>query len=205
MPSVPSVKGSVFASVVEDVLKSLARGSLRREQLGRWLRPEDIALLDEKIGISSWYPISAYTHMGELLRDVEGGGNNEYLRQCGRQTARRLLEAGLYSQLEYLHRAEVGKTSGDRARFEAFGRDLRLLTTISASILSFSHWAMKPDPDHDRQYLIEVSEAKDVPEVLCWRSDVFINEMATEHGEADLWKWWRPRQDLVLFRMTRKL
>ena len=35
---------------------------------------------------------------------------------------------------------------------EAFGRDLRLLTTISASILSFSRWAMKLDPDHDRQY-----------------------------------------------------
>ena len=205
MPSVPSVKGSVFATVVEDVQKSLGRGAVRREQLRRWLQPEDIAFLDQKIVVSSWYPITAYTHMGELLRDVEGGGNNEYLRQCGRQTAQRLLEAGLYSQLEYLHRAEVGKTSGDRARFEAFGRDLRLLTTISASILSFSRWAMKPVPDYDCRYLIEVSEARDVPEVLCWRSDGFINEMATQHGDSDLWNWSRIRQDLVVFRMTRKL
>lgn len=205
MPSVPSVKGSVFASVVEDVCKSIASGAVARDQLHRWLRPEDIALLDEKIGVSSWYPINSYTRMGELLRDVQGGGSNEYLRQCGRQTARRLLEAGLYSQLEYLHRAEIGKASGDRARFEAFGRDLRLLTTISASILSFSRWAMKLDPDHDSQYMIEVSEAQDFPEVLCWRSDGFINEMATHHGESDLWRWSRPRQDLVVFRMTRKL
>jgi len=205
MPWGPSVKGSVFASVVEDVCKSLASGAVRRDQLHRWLKPEDIALLDEKIGISSWYPIGSYTHMGELLRDVEGGGRNEYLRQCGRRTARRLLEAGLYSQLEYLHRAEVGKASGDRARFEAFGRDLRLLTTISASILSFSRWAMKVDPDHERKYVIEVSDASDFPEVLCWRSDGFINEMATHHGDADLWTWSRPRPDFVLFRMTRQL
>ncbi|HTF34622.1 MAG TPA: hypothetical protein VK714_13110 [Myxococcota bacterium] len=205
MPSVPSIKGSVFATVVEDVCKSLATGALTRDQLDRWLQPEDIALLDEKIGVSSWYPIHSYTRMGELLRDVEGGGSNEYLRQCGRQTARRLLEAGLYSQLEYLHRAEVAKASGGRARFEAFGRDLRLLTTISASILSFSRWTVKPDAGHDLQYLIEVSEAQDFPEVLCWRSDGFVNEMAMQHGDSDLWRWSRPCQDLVVFQMTRKL
>ncbi|HBZ70025.1 MAG TPA: hypothetical protein DEP35_09935 [Deltaproteobacteria bacterium] len=205
MPSVPSIKGSVFATVVEDVGKSLAKGAVRRDQLSRWLRPEDIAFLDEKIAVASWYPIHSYTRMGELLRDVEGGGSHEYLRQCGRQTARRLLEAGFYSQLQYLHRAEVGRASGDRARFEAFGRDLRLLTTISASILSFSRWTVKPDAENDLQYVIEVSEAKDFPEVLCWRSDGFVNEMATQHGDSDLWRWSRPRQDLVVFRMTRRL
>jgi hypothetical protein len=205
MPSVPSVKGSVFSSVVEDVLKSIEKGAVRKDQLGRWLRPEDLALLDEKINVATWYPISAYARMGELLRDVEGGGNNEYLRQLGRQTARRLLDAGFYSQLEYLHRAEIGRANGDRARFEAFGRDLRLLTTISASILSFSRWAMKPDPERPLQYLIEVSEAKDFPEVLCWRSEGFINEMATNHGDPDLWRWSRPRRELVVFSMTRKL
>jgi len=205
MPAVPSIKGSVFATVVEDVGKSLASGAVQRDQLARWLRPEDIALLGGKISVSSWYPIQSYTRMGELLRDVEGGGDNEYLRQCGRQTARRLLEAGLYSQLEYLHRAEVGKASGERARFEAFGRDLRLLTTISASILSFSRWTVKPDASNDLQYVIEVSEAQDFPEVLCWRSDGFVNEMATQHGDSDLWCWSRWRQDLVVFRMTRKL
>jgi hypothetical protein len=205
MPSVPSVKGSVFATVVEDVLKSLARGAVKREQLSRWLRPEDLPFLDERIGVSTWYPIHSYTRMNELLRDVEGGGDNEYLRQCGRRTARRLLEAGFYSQLEYIHRTEFGRVIGDRARFEAFGRDMRLLTTISASILSFSRWAMKLDAEYDSRYLIEVTEAADFPEVLCWRSDGFINEMATQHGKGHLWCWERPLQDLVLFRMTREL
>ena len=77
MPAVPSIKGSVFATVVEDVGKSLASGSVKRDQLSRWLRPEDIALLGEKIAVASWYPIQSYTRMGLLLRDVEGGGDNE--------------------------------------------------------------------------------------------------------------------------------
>jgi hypothetical protein len=143
--------------------------------------------------------------MNELLRDTEGGGSNEYLRERGRQTARRLLEAGLYQQLEYLHATQLKRAKDPRARFEAFGRDLRLLNTLSASILNFSKWESKPDPERQDRYVIEVSEARDFPEVLCWRSDGFVNEMATEHGEPDLWRWERAAPALVVFRMVRSL
>lgn len=202
MPGTPSIKGSVFGAVVEDVNKLRTRGGLRETDLDRWLRPEDRALLDEDILVSSWYDIGHYTRMSELLRDVEGGGDPEYLREAGRRTARRLLEAGLYAQLEYLHRAEVQRAEGARARFEAFGRDLRKLATLSGSILSFSKWTAVPEEDRTR-YRIDVTEAQDFPEVLCWRSDGFVNEMATQHGDPDLWTWERVSTDLVVFRMVR--
>ncbi len=205
MPSVPSIKGSVFAAVVEGVNKLVAGGEISRTELSRWLEPQDIDFLDQEIHVSEWYDIRAYSHMSELLRDIEGKGSNDYLRQLGRQTARRLLEAGLYQQLEYLHGTQLEKAKDPRARFEAFGRDLRLLTTLSASILNFSKWESKPDPKRDDRYVINVSEARDVPEVLCWRSDGFVNEMATEHGEPDLWCWERTAPDLVVFRMIRSL
>ena len=201
----PSIKGSVFAAVVEDVRKLLARGELTRAEAGRWAEPDDLRHLDEEIHVSHWYDIRAYERLSLLLRDVEGAGSDEFLRQKGRATARRLLEAGLYAQLQYLQRAGVSKQIDSKARFEAFGHDLRMLTTLSASILSFSRWTPKPDPERKHRYVIEVSEAKDFPEVLAWRSDGFINEMATRHGDKDLWTWDRPRQDLVLFRMTRAL
>lgn len=204
MAAVPSIKGSVFAAVVEDVAKLLERGRLRPEEAERWLEPGDLKLLTSPISISSWYDIRAYTRMNELLRDVEGGGDPRYLRERGRETARRLLEAGLYAQLEFLHRTEVSMAQGSAARFEAFGRDLRKLNTLSASILNFSRWAAVPDPEHGR-YRIEVSEAEHFPEVLCWRSDGFVNEMAVQHGEGDLWYWERPARDLVVFRMLRSL
>jgi len=203
MAPVPSIKGSVFAGLVEHVRKLVTGGKLSADELSRWLEPPDVDLLEQEIGLSEWYDIAIYVRMSELLRDVEGRGSNEYLREMGRLTARRLLEAGLYQQLEYLQRTALAKATEARARFEAFGRDLRLLTTLSGSILNFSRWASKPDPKEARRYVIEVSEAREFPEVLCWRSDGLINEMARQHGEPDLWRWERPRADLILFRMVR--
>ncbi len=63
----------------------------------------------------------------------------------------------------------------------------------------------KPDAERADRYVIEVSDAKDMPEALCWRSDGFVNEMATHHGDKDLWTWKREKPDLVIFRMTRAL
>ena len=203
MSSVPSIKGSVFSGVVEDVNKLLQSGLASRREAKRWLQPEDFALLDVPVVITRWYDIRSYARMNELLRDVEGGGSNQYLRTLGRQTANRLLEAGLYSQLEYLNRTEVSKVGDGPMRFAAFGRDLRLLTTISASILNFSRWTSQPDPDCAARYLIEVTEARDFPEVLAWRSDGFVNQMATVHGDPDLWSWARVGADRIVFRMIR--
>jgi hypothetical protein len=203
MTAAPSIKGSVFAGVVDDVLKLLGSGRVSREEAARWLQPADLALLEEPVLITRWYDIQAYARMGELLRDVEGDGSNEYLRQLGRQTAQRLLEAGLYSQLEYLHRVEVATAVDGPTRVSAFGRDLRLLTTLSASILNFSRWVVRPDPGQAARYVIDVTEAKAFPEVLAWRSDGFVNEMATQHGDPDLWSWQRVAADHIVFRMVR--
>jgi hypothetical protein len=203
MSSQPSIKGSVFSAVVEDVNKLLTRGGISKTELARRLPAEDILLLGQTIGAASWYDIRAYTRMSELLRDVDGDGSNDYLRERGRQTARRLLEAGFYAQLEYLHRAEVGRTTGARARFEAFGRDLRKLTTLSGSILNFSRWSSKIDPQREGCFLLEVAEARDFPEVLAWRSEGFVNEMGTAHGDPDLWCWERVSPELIIFRMNR--
>jgi len=206
MPSVPSIKGSAFRTLVEDVAKLLARQALSNSEAERWLEPEDFALLDQGIVISRWYDIRSYTRMSELLREVEGEGSNEYLRARGRRTAQRLLEAGLYAQLEYLQRTESAKTDDEEARLGAFGRDLRLLTTLSASILNFSKWVSRSDPDQKRRYLIEVSEAQDFPEVLCWTSDGFVNHMAAQHRRGDnLWSWQRMGPDRIIFRMSRPL
>ena len=205
MGAIPSIKGSVFASVVEDARKLIERGGISRDEVARRLTPDDERLLGVEIYVSHWYDIRAYARFSELLRDVEGEGDNEFLRQKGRDTAKRLLEAGLYAQLEYLQRAGVSKVTDPAARFEAFGRDLRLLCTLSGSILNFSRWTPTPDPAQAGRYLIQVFEAKDMPEALCWRSDGFVNEMATQHGDKDLWTWERQGKDLVVFRMTRSL
>ncbi|HXI02054.1 MAG TPA: hypothetical protein VNI57_02650 [Candidatus Saccharimonadales bacterium] len=199
----PSIKGSVFSRVVEDVNKAIADGRVSRADLSRWLEPGDCDLLEERVALSSWYDIRSYDRMNALLLEVEGEGDLDYFRQQGLATAKFLLKRGFYSQLEYLHRTEVSRQQDPQRRFEAFGRDIRLVASLSAGILNFSVWTSKPDPDHPLRHLIEVSEAEDVSEALAHRSEGFINGMATSHGTGRLWDYTRPRPDLVVYRMRR--
>jgi hypothetical protein len=205
MPALPSIKGSIFSGIVESVLKLVSGGQVTRDELEDRLEPGDLQILDSQIQLTQWYDIRCCERLVNLLRDVEGGGRNEYLRQRGAQAAERLLKAGLYQQMEYLSRTQVAMATNAKERFLAYGRDLRLLTTLSVSLLNFSRWDVRPDPDWSDRYRIEISEATDYPEVLAWQTDGLINRMATQHGEASLWSWERVRPDLIVFRMTRSL
>lgn len=202
MPQLPSIKGSVFAGVAEKVNKLFESGELSREAAERWLQPDDFALLDSKISIASWYDIFSYTRLSELLRDVVGAGSNRYLEQMGRETARRLLEAGLYSQMEYLRNTRVAAATSSQERYEAFGRDLKRLTTMSNSIYNVSKWTPLPDPDNKFRYIIEVTEAEAMSDVIFWRAKGFMNEQASIHGSGNLWDWQRVSRGVVRFHMT---
>lgn len=205
MSRLPSIKGSVFAGVVEAVRKLIDQAELSREQAARWLQPSDLALLDGQISIAAWYDVRIFDRMSELLRDVAGGGSNDYLRELGRASARRLLAAGLYSQFEYLQRMTTTSSSERRERHDAFGRDLRRLTTMSGSIYNFGVWTIEPDAEHELRHVIAVSDAAAFSDVICWRAEGFINEMGRVRQSADLWSWRRVRPDLVHFRMLREL
>jgi hypothetical protein len=88
----------------------------------------------------------------------------------------------------------------------AFGRDLRLLTTITGSILSLDlDSKVIEDPDHPSRWVIRHERAEAYPEILCWTSQGFCNRMAEEHGDPDLWYWERPAHDIVTFRMNREV
>jgi len=201
--TIPSVKGSVFAAIVEDVQKLLAAHKVERDELTRWLEPKDVVVLDGAIHAHEWYDVRIYARMAELLRDVEGNGRDSYLQKRGERTARRLLDGGLYSQLEYLQQASFGRKGGAEERYAALGRDLARVTTLSANILNFSRWEAKPDPDHPKRWIMEVTGAKDYPDSLAWASCGFSNELARVQNQRDFWKWERVAPDRIVFRMTR--
>jgi len=201
--TIPSVKGSVFIAIVEDVQKLLAAKQVKLEELTRWLEPKDIALLDTLIHAHEWYDVRIYARLAELLRDVEGGGRNEYLQKRGERTAKRLLDAGLYSQLAYLRTATFGRRSAPKERYEALGRDLARTTTLSAAILNFGQWQAKPDPKNPKRWIMEVTGARDYPDSLAWASCGFSNQLSRVQNQPDLWAWERPEPDRIVFRMTR--
>jgi hypothetical protein len=199
----PSIKGSVFAAIIEDVQKLLADKKVKREELSRWLKGNEPALIDQTVHAHEWYDIRFYARLSQLLRDVAGGGRNDYLVRRGERSAQRLLDGGLYAQLEYGKTAKFGRDLAPEERFAALGRDLTRTTTLSASILNFGKWTPKPDPDRPRRWLIEITQARDFPDELAWSSLGFVNELARSHNQADLWTWERPEPDRIVYRMTR--
>jgi hypothetical protein len=200
---VPSIKGSIFARAAEDVLKLVSDGQLSKPEFRRMLPEGDLAILEQPITPSGWYDVQAYGRLLDLLRAVEGRGASQYLRQRGAHSAEILIEAGFYQQMQYLNRTEVAKHEDAHLRFLAFGHDLRLLTSLHASILNFAQQTPMVDPDRPGRYRIEFTDAAPMPETLCWTTDGFINRMARQHGHADIWCWQRPSQDRVVYRMLR--
>ena len=205
MTAIPSIKGSVFLGHLETLMKLIASGDISRSELARRLQPEDLGLLEAQIHTSGWYDIRSYARVMELMRDVIGNGSNDYLIQRGAASAERLIQMGIYQQLEYLKRMRLGELDDPRERFLSFGRDLRLLVTITGSLLNFGRPEVKEDPAHADRYVIQVSEASAYPDALGWATQGFNNRMAEEHGEPDLWRYQRLGPDLVCQRMTRSL
>jgi len=205
MAAVPSVKGSLIAASVEDIRKLVQAGTLSQAEIERRLEPGDLEVLSQDVSLMGWYDIRIHARMLELLKDVEGDGSDDYLRRRGAQSAERLLDAGLYQQLEYLNRTQLANTVDSLDRFLAFGRDLRLLTTLSGSIYNFTRWESQIDPEIANRYKIRVSDSKAFPDIMGCAAEGFINRMAKQHGQADLWRWQRAAPDLIVFRMIRDL
>jgi hypothetical protein len=175
----PSIKGGAYATVVEDLNRLVAGGRLTREQLEKQLSSEDLEAMDSEIQPALWYPIDSYRRMAELLLAVEGEGRLEYMVARGARSAERLLNQGLYQQLNYADRHEV---TGEK---EAIEHATRLIITLNRSIFNFSEWSFHGDPDDERCFRIEVCQAAEFPEVLRHATQGFIEFVAQR--AADGW------------------
>jgi hypothetical protein len=205
MSEIPSIKGSIVAGHAEMLNKYLADGRPGEDVLQRHFESGDLEVLTGDVDPTRWYDIRMYERMLMFLREYVGEGDNRFLVNCGRRSAERLLEAGIHQQFEYLSRTQLADKTDKHDRYQAFGRDLRLLTTITGSILNFAKSGVIEDSQNPLRWIIQHAEAEAYPEILCWTSQGFCNRMAEEHGQPDLWYWERPNADLVEFRMNREV
>jgi hypothetical protein len=205
MPFVASIKGSVVAGHAEVLTKYLASHPTAPDVLARRFAEGELGMLARPISAIGWYDIRTYQRVLEFLRDYPGEGKNEYLLDAGTRSAEALIRAGFYQQMEYLRRTQLNGQEESAARSQAFGRDLRLLATITQSMLNFVTSSVQVDPEHADRWMIVHTCKPPFPEVLCWTSQGFCNRMAEEHKTPDLWRWNRLRPDLVQFRMQYSL
>jgi hypothetical protein len=206
MSAAPSIKGTAFANVVQELLELIKSGKITRSILARRLQPADLATIDQPIQPSGWYEIRLYGELAALMEEVAG---QDFSRQRGARSAELLLTAGIYQQLEYVRtgreRLESHSQRDADGRFTAFGRDLRLITTFASSMHNHSRWDVKVDPEYADRWMIEVTEASAFPDAFVRGNEGFINRMSAEVGLKDLWRGERPRPDLIRYRMTRAL
>jgi hypothetical protein len=200
----PAIKGTLFSAVVDDLNRLVERGRISPEMLESRLEPRDIARLDEKINAASWYDIHSYHRMVELLCEVEGGGRESYWFERGIRAARRLLDAGIYHQMDYLGRTMVRGEIDPTARFNAFAKDMRLLLTIHASMLNFGDWSCVVDPDHGDRYRVEIRGVAGIPDGLFFAAAGMFSGMSevSRAKSSRYWEFERINPDFVVLRMT---
>jgi hypothetical protein len=160
--SVPSIKGTAYQSVVDDLRELVSEGRLSREEIEVRLAPEDLRALEEKVAPARWYPIASYLRMLEVLIEHEAAGAPEaYLFQRGARAAERLSAAGIYPQLEP-KTAELGMRVGS------------LITSLAGAIYNFTRWRFEADAD-ERGFRILIEDADEFPNVARFTAEGFVH------------------------------
>lgn len=197
----PSIKGSAFQSVVHDLSRLIQAGKLGRETVEARLEAEDLLLLDDKILPGLWYSLGTYRRMSELLWEVEGKRDPAYLMARGARSAERLFEAGLYQQMQ--RGEELG--AAKRERGEAWSEfDGNLMTSLASSIFNVSRWRYRRHPEDVNVNRIEVTGARDLPEVARWAAQGFIEYMASRMtGVTVLVTSERPAPERIVYTLRR--
>lgn len=193
----PCIKGMTLASVVEDVKRLRDEGRLSERHLAR-LEAEELGWLDQKIQPALWYPIGGYTRLSELLLEVEGRGNPEYMVRRGAAAAERLFDSGLYAQLKHGERRRAEELAGQGEFNE---HDGRLMTTLSGAIFNFGRWIYRFEGD---EVVIEATDSAAMPEVSRLAAKGLIGVIVSRvRGKQSRIECTRPEPDRVVFRFRR--
>lgn len=191
----PGIKGSVFMGIVDEVRALRDGGRVSAATLEARLGKEGVGYLGDSILPAIWYPIETYGKMRELLRDIEGGGKDEYTMRSAAATARRLVESGLYQQLDYLKRWEELEPSGDpaqdaRRRRELFRTQVGMVSMMYEQLYNFGIRKLVDDPSFPDRFQLEYWDGGVLPPSCRFAVVGFWNEVSlswSAERTPDLW------------------
>jgi hypothetical protein len=207
----PSIKGTIFCPVAEEVRKLRDSGRVSEDRLGAELEKQDIELLDKADLTASWYPISTYARLLDLLCQVEANGAASYYESRGHMSAKRLMEAGMYSQLDLLDSIAdqnlVDTPEAEQAALRAYRKRLAVVISLARSIYNVGEWTVIDDEEHPGRVMIEVTEASDYSDGMIGAIVGFLDECANAVSEkiGKLYQSERPDRDRVRIRMRHDL
>jgi hypothetical protein len=206
----PSIKGSVFKGVIDDLARLREAGRVSEEQIEARLAAEDLVFLETEVNPASWFPLESYARITQLLGEVEGAGKDGYFVERGRASARRLMKSGLYQQLAFLPRWNQRVSGGaddESALIADYASKLRMVISLASGIYNVGKWVVESDPGNPGRVLIAVREASAYSEPMRLAIEGFLNECAQSSRKdlVNLYTSERPSPDLILLRMNRDI
>ena len=195
----PSIKGTIIAQMVDDLLRLRDGGRLAEADLEARLDGDALRWIEKKILPTDWIPLRVYEQLARVLMDVEGGGDPRHMRRRGRQAGERLMDAGLYRQFESLRRLGARAASA-----EAYARNLRRILSVQAALLNVGEWTVEPDPDHADRVMIVSRGVEAVPDALVEATTGLLSGVSARAHRSGLgWNAERPEPAVVRYRMDR--
>jgi hypothetical protein len=192
--SIPSIKGTAYNSVHDDLHHMVDDGRLTHEELEAVLSRAELDAFDSKVLASKWYPISTYRKLLALVAEKEGKGRTEeYLVERGWRAAERLKEAGIYKQLG--SEEGVGKSWGARVA--------DLVAKISGLLYNFTRWSVD-EPQNPATFHVIVDDAKDFADECRYTAQGFVAFAATMIAGAPVKiSSQRPTPDRIVYTVRR--
>ena len=191
-----SAKGSIVVGAVASLRRHRKSGRIRDAEMQVRLSASALELLEEKIGIGRWYPMSAFAELVDFEWDLVGGRDPEYARRAGAISAQRLFETGRYQQLEFAQR--VGRAESR----DALVRQAKLTTTITSMLYNFLQVSVGIDPARPSELQIVYANAGEFTEALRYTSEGFMNGINAAQGSSRCWTSERTAPDRIVFQLA---
>lgn len=192
--SVPSIKGTAYNSVHDDLHRMLDDGRVSEDELEARFSRGELELIESKVLATKWYPVDTYRKLLALVAEKEAKGRTEeYLVERGWRAAERLKEAGIYRQL-----------GSEEANGKSWGRRLEnLVTKVSGLLYNFTRWSVS-DPDNASAVQVSIDGAKDFADECRATAQGFVAFAATmlSGGPVKITSA-RPSPDRIVFTVKR--
>lgn len=184
----PSLKGAIFQMATEAVNQAVERGRISREELEAKLEARDLQFLEEKILVSTWYPVDSFDRLVRLTGGPATAEYPDYLIRRGRKAADELLGSQVYRRFH-----DTIQERGDQGGGSVL--------TLAQLMMNFSSWELLPYENGDTShFVIEVTEAEPMPDVLRYTAQGFIERVAELMvGSPMKVTSERPTRDLLTF------
>jgi hypothetical protein len=202
----PQTKGLLLVPIAAEIRQFLQEGRISREDVEAELDLPVLKLLDGEISPISWYDGDTYPQLVQLLMKIEGyrPGDLSYVRQRGERAGRRLVESGLYQQLDYMKR-RADEQKGAPLDRKLFEQALRLINSVAAAFMKGGVWTLEEDPFCDDRLRFVLTDVDGMSEENAHATWGILIGITTAGGGGFSWLYDRPAPDRILYRMDRDI